>query len=107
MKIGRIFGIPIEINVSWILILVLVTWTVAETYFSGDNFKHLSGLHRWLLGAAAALMLFGSILLHELMHSVVAVKNGLPVKRITLFLFGGVAQMSDEPRTGSARPKPS
>jgi Zn-dependent protease/CBS domain-containing protein len=99
LKIGRIFGIPVEINVSWILILVLVSWTVAYNYFPEGKYGYLSGLHRWLLGAAAALMLFGSILLHELMHSVVAVRNGLPVKRITLFLFGGVAQMSDEPRT--------
>lgn len=93
------FGIPIEINVSWILILVLVTWTVADGYFGGENFQHLSELQRWLLGAAAAFLLFGSILLHELMHSVVAVKNGLPVRKITLFILGGVAQMSEEPRS--------
>ena len=98
-RIGRLFGIPIEINVSWLLILVLVTWTVADGYFGGKDFEYLSGLERWLLGAAAALLLFGSILLHELMHSVVAVKNGLPVRKITLFVLGGVAQMSEEPRS--------
>ena len=83
-RIGKIFGIPIEINVSWLLILLLVTWTIAEGYFTREEFKHLGALDRWLLGVAAALMLFGSILLHELMHSIVAVKNGLPVKKITL-----------------------
>lgn len=98
-RIGKIFGIPIEINVSWLLILLLVTWTIAEGYFTRDEFQHLSALDRWLLGVAAALLLFGSILLHELMHSIVAVKNGLPVKKITLFLFGGVAQMSEEPQS--------
>lgn len=98
-KLGRIFGIPVEINVTWILVLLLVMWSIAERYFTRQQFIHLSALHRWLLGAAAAMLLFGSILLHELMHSVTAVKNGLPVKRITLFVFGGVAQMGEEPKT--------
>ncbi len=98
IRVGKIFGIPVEINVSWLLILLLVTWTVADGYLK-PNFKDMAALDRWLLGAVAALLLFASILLHELMHSVVAVRNGLPVKRITLFMFGGVAQMSEEPRT--------
>jgi len=78
-RIGRLFGIPIEINVSWLLILVLVAWSVADGYFGKGRYEDLSDLHRWLLGVAAALMLFTSILLHELMHSVVAIRNGLPV----------------------------
>jgi Zn-dependent protease/CBS domain-containing protein len=98
-KLGTLFGIPIEINVSWLLVLVLVTWTVGEVYFSPKEFPGLTPVERWMLGGVAALLLFGSILLHELMHSVVAVRNGLPVKKITLFLFGGVAQMSEEPRS--------
>jgi Zn-dependent protease/CBS domain-containing protein len=100
-KIGRLFGIPIEINVTWILVLVLVMWTVADGYFGQERFKYLTALQRWLLGAAAAFLFFGSILLHELMHSVVAVRNGLPVRRITLFMFGGVAEMSREPEKAS------
>jgi Zn-dependent protease/CBS domain-containing protein len=99
LKLGRIFGIPVEINVSWILVLLLVMWSVADGYFIREQFSYLSALQRWLLGAAAAMLLFASILLHELMHSVTAVKNGLPVKRITLFVFGGVAQMGEEPKS--------
>jgi len=98
--IGKIFGIPIEINVSWLLILLLVTWTVAENYLA-PMFPYMPVFTTWVLGAMSALMLFGSILFHELMHSVVAVRNGLPVRKITLFMFGGVAQMSGEPQSAA------
>lgn len=89
-------GIAVELNVSWILILLLVTWTFAGGYIP----EHYPGLFsvagRWLLGFATAIFLFASILLHEFSHSIVAVRNGLPIRRITLFMFGGVAQMERE-----------
>ena len=89
-------GIAVELNVSWILILLLVTWTFAGGYIP-ENYPGLfSAAGRWILGFVTALFLFASILLHEFSHSIVAVRNGLPIRRITLFMFGGVAQMERE-----------
>ncbi len=94
--IGRIRGIDIEINFSWLLIFALMTFMLATSYFP-QNYPDWGPTLWWLLGALAALLLFGSVLLHELCHSLVSVSLGLPVKRITLFIFGGVAQIEGEP----------
>lgn len=94
--IGRIRGIDIEINFSWLLIFALMTYMLATSYFP-LNYPDWGPALWWLLGASAALLLFASVLLHELCHSLVSVSLGLPVKRITLFIFGGVAQIEGEP----------
>jgi Zn-dependent protease/predicted transcriptional regulator len=92
LHLFRLWGIPVEINVSWLLVLALMTWSFATGWYADvlpDGTKH----ELWLLGFLTAILLFVSILLHEFSHSLVASRNGLPIRKITLFLFGGVAQM--------------
>ena len=101
IPLGRIFGIPIGLDYSWFLIFALLTWMFADSYYP-DEFKHWSPLLYWLTGAVTAIMLFVSVLLHELGHSVVALRYKIPVRSITLFLFGGVAQIGAEPPSAIA-----
>jgi Zn-dependent protease/predicted transcriptional regulator len=92
LQLFRLWGIPVEINVSWLLVLALMTWSFA-TGFYPDVLPDCTKQELWTLGFLTAILLFVSILLHEFSHSLVASKNGLPIRKITLFLFGGVAQM--------------
>jgi Zn-dependent protease len=101
IQLGKIFGIPIGLNVSWFLIFGLFTISLATGYFPAQN-PDSSLMSNILLGAFASLLLFGSVLAHELGHSVIAIRNRIPVKQINLFIFGGVAQISQEPRTPGA-----
>ena len=93
VRIFKLWGIPVEINISWVLVLGLVMWTFATGYYPELFPGRFSTAQLWFLGTATALLLFISILLHEFSHSLVAMRNGLPIKKITLFMFGGVAQM--------------
>lgn len=95
-SIGTIRGIRILINWTWIGIFVLVTWSLAGGYFP-SHFKHWSSGEYWLVAAAAALLLFVSVLIHELSHSTVAQSRGLPVSTITLYIFGGVSNLTRGP----------
>jgi Zn-dependent protease/predicted transcriptional regulator len=97
-RIARIGGISINIHVSWILIFILVTWTLAAGYFP-QNYPDWSTPLSWTVGLITSILFFVSVLLHELAHSFVARARGLPVHDITLFIFGGVAQLEDEPET--------
>lgn len=100
VPIGKIFGISIDLDYSWFLILGLLTWMLAVSYFP-PRFPELTRGEDWLIGFMAALLLFASVLLHELGHSVIAQRFGIPVPRITLFLFGGVSQIAtDAPTPG-------
>ncbi len=95
MRVGRIFGIDIYIDLSWFLIFVFVAWMLGSS--TGPlAAAGLSGADRIWLGVLTALLFFGSVLAHELAHSVVARMRGLPVSRITLFIFGGVSQISGD-----------
>ncbi|MGH9591022.1 MAG: site-2 protease family protein [Terracidiphilus sp.] len=96
IPIGRIFGITIDLDYSWFLIVALLTWMLAASYFP-TKFPGWTNAAYWGIGFAAAILLFVSVLLHELAHSVVAQRYGIPVPRITLFLFGGVSQIATEP----------
>jgi Zn-dependent protease/predicted transcriptional regulator len=96
LKIFTVSDIPVRVDWSWIIIFILVTWSLAGVYFPLE-FPGRSVALYWGLGAISALLLFVSILLHEISHSVVAKKTGLPVSDITLFIFGGVSQMTEEP----------
>ena len=98
IHIITILGIPIEINFSWFIIFFLVTWTLAQNYFP-LAIPHEPTVVYWIIGFIAAILFFISLLAHELSHSIVAVKNKLPISGITLFIFGGVAHMSKEPQT--------
>jgi Zn-dependent protease len=93
---GKIFGIEIHIDSSWLIIFALVTWTLAENYFPTQN-PDWSLLLNWFLGFSASIMFFASVLVHELSHSLMAIYQGAKVRNITLFLLGGVAQIADEP----------
>jgi Zn-dependent protease len=95
-RIGRIFGIDIKIDSSWLVIFVLITWVLAGSYFPGSH-PHWSFALNWALGLLTSLLFFGSVLVHELAHSIVAIKQGEEVKSITLFILGGVSQIAEEP----------
>lgn len=92
----RLFGISIGIDFSWFFIALLITWSLAAGFFPG-LYPHLSAATYWTMGVVGALGLFASIILHELGHALAARRFGIPIKAVTLFIFGGVAQMDDEP----------
>jgi Zn-dependent protease/predicted transcriptional regulator len=94
--IGKIKGIMIEINISWFIIFALVTYSLAASYFP-VNYPEMDPTSRWVLGIIISLMFFVSVLLHELSHSLVSVSLGIPIKKITLLIFGGIAQIEKEP----------
>ena len=96
LRVGSLFGIPFYVNLSWFLILSLITWDYGNQL--GLSFPAL-GASAWLLGLVAALLLFASVLAHELGHSFVALRQGISVKSITLFLFGGLASLGEESKT--------
>ncbi|MBC7237513.1 MAG: site-2 protease family protein [Chloroflexi bacterium] len=98
ISLGTVFGIPLRIDISWLLIFVWVTWSFAGGYFA-VRYPEWSGVLRWSAGIVASLAFFGSVLLHELGHALLARRMGMPVHDITLFVFGGVAEIVDEPRT--------
>ncbi len=95
VRIGRIFGIPIYLHASWVIIFVLITLSL-EGQFSHEHPQWTNAQH-WTLGILTSLLFFGSVLFHELSHSVVAIHYKIPVVSITLFVFGGVARISREP----------
>src|SRR5665213_2090535 len=101
IPIGRIFGISIDLDYSWFLVFGLMTWILATSYYPAE-FKNWSVAEYWFMGAFTAVMLFVSVLLHELGHSIVAKRYGIPVPRITLFVFGGVSQIATEPTSAGA-----
>ncbi len=98
IRLFTIAGISIEVNVSWLIILVLLTWSLALEWFPAASPKQPAVVY-WALGLLAALLLFASVLLHELAHSLVAKARRLPVKSITLFIFGGVSNIEREPQS--------
>jgi Zn-dependent protease len=97
----KILGFEVNIDPSWFVIAAVVTWSLAEGIFPA-RFEGLSSQTYWLMGAIGALGLFGSIIFHDLCHSIVARQYGMPMKGITLFIFGGVAEMKDEPPSPKA-----
>jgi Zn-dependent protease/predicted transcriptional regulator len=89
-------GIPVEIHVSWLLVFFLFSITLAQGYFPGIV-EGLSNEAYWIAGIITTLVVFISVLTHEFGHSLVAIREGIPIKKIVLFIFGGVAQMESEP----------
>lgn len=96
-QIGRLFGIPLRVHVSWLIVFGLVSWSLAGGYFPAV-LPDLPVWSYWVQAMVAAAMLFVSIILHELGHSLVARHHGVGISSITLFVFGGVSQMKEEPR---------
>jgi Zn-dependent protease len=101
LNLGKILGIPIRLHVSWFLIAILITWTLAAGYFP-QEYPGWPAANYWLIGGITALLFFASVLIHELGHSVLALREKVPVKSITLFIFGGVAKIGREPPTAGA-----
>src|ERR671913_630625 len=99
--IGHVWGIPIQNNPSTFLILALLTWTLARGLLPAA-YPELGDIGRWLTALLTALLFFASILLHELAHAWVARRNGIPVVSITLYIFGGIAQLGGKPKTPGA-----
>ena len=95
ISIGSILGISIDIHLSWIVIFFLISYSLSTSYY----FNYLSVFGAWIFGIISTLFLFSSIVAHELSHSYFAMKSGVDVKRIILFMFGGVANIKTEPPT--------
>jgi Zn-dependent protease/predicted transcriptional regulator len=101
LKLFKLFGFEVGIDWSWIIIAILIAWSLSTGFFP-FQFKNLSTQTYWLMGIIGAAGLFLSIIAHEFCHSLVARKSGMPMKGITLFIFGGVAEMGDEPPSAKA-----
>jgi len=95
-KIASIMGIPIRVHYSWLIIFGLITWSLSTFYFP-EAAPDLPKASYWIKGVLAALLLFASVTFHELAHSFVAIRYGISIDSITLFVFGGVARMKAEP----------
>jgi len=95
IKIGKVLGIPIRLHFTWFIIFGLVTVSLSLQYFP-VTYPHWSKQLAWVIGIATSLLFFASVIAHELSHSVVSALNGVPVRSITLFIFGGVARISRE-----------
>jgi Zn-dependent protease/CBS domain-containing protein len=101
VKLFKLLGFEVRIDASWIVIAVLIAWSLSTGLFP-FHYKNLSIQTYWLMGIVGAVGLFLSIIVHEFCHSLVARKYGIPMKGITLFIFGGVAEMGDEPSSAKA-----
>jgi Zn-dependent protease len=101
VKLGKVWGIPIGLHVSWFLIFGLLVWSLGSGYFPGE-YPQLSSVSHVVMAAITSILFFGSVLAHELGHALIALRNKIPVRGITLFIFGGVAQIAQEPRTPGA-----
>jgi len=96
MTLFRLLGFEVKLDLSWIFLAVLVTWTLAAGYFPAA-YPGLGAAAYWSMAVLGAAGLFLSIILHEMSHSLVARRYGLKISGITLFIFGGVAEMTEEP----------
>jgi len=98
IRLGRVRGIVIGVHYTWLIVFGLLTYSLAVGFFPSLN-DGWSTTRYWLAGALATILLFASVLAHELGHALVAQSRGIPVRAITLFIFGGVAQLSQESET--------
>ena len=104
IQLGRLMGIPIRLHVTFLIILLMVIYYFASisykygTFVLGFNALDTSLNMKLVFSAVASILFFSTLLLHELSHSYVAKKNGINIQSITLFVFGGVAQMEEIPR---------
>ena len=97
LKLFKIFGFEVKVDFSWLILAVLITWSLAKGLFP-VYYKNFATATYWWMGVFGAIGLFISIVFHELSHSLVARKFDLPISGITLFIFGGVAHMQEEPK---------
>lgn len=100
-RLFRIFGFEVKLNLTWLLFAMLIVWTLAAGFFPVD-YPELSTQTYWWMGLAGAVGILFSIVFHELSHSLIARRFDLPIRGITLFIFGGVAEMEEEPASPKA-----
>jgi len=98
LRIGRIAGIPVGVSPLWLVIVGLITWSLGAGYYP-EKVHGITPLAAYGLGLASALLLFASILAHEFGHALVARRRGVKIEEIDLWLLGGVARMSGQPKT--------
>jgi Zn-dependent protease len=98
LTLFRVYGIPVRVHASWLVIYGLIAWSLSVGYFP-QVLPDVPARTHWVSGFIAALLLFVSVFLHELSHSVVARRHGLPVSAITLHVFGGVSELGREPQS--------
>jgi len=101
IKLFTLGGFDIKLDPSWFLIAGLITWTLSAQYFPATIPDQTPATYL-ILAIIAMLGFFGSLLLHELAHSLIARRFGVQIKGITLFLFGGVAELEAEPKSAKA-----
>ncbi len=101
IELFKLFGIPLRLDPSWFIVAALVVWSLATGAFPYMR-PGLSPAAYWVMGAAGAVGLFTSIVIHEFFHAMVARRNQIPMRGITLFVFGGVAEMGAEPASARA-----
>jgi Zn-dependent protease len=100
IPIGRPFGIEVKLHWTWFIIFAWITWVLADSYFpSVEDYEDWSTATYWVIGLATSLLFFASVLAHEMAHSLVAKAAGLKVSAISLFIFGGVSQLTEEPKS--------
>ena len=103
-NLGKVFGIQFRLHYTWFIIFILVTFSLSWQIFPAD-YPHWPQFLYWVMGIVTSLLLFASVVAHELAHSLVGRVNDIPVRSITLFIFGGVAQMTREATKASAELK--
>ncbi len=101
VRLFKLFGFEVRVDLSWTILAVLIVWSLSVGLFP-HYLKGLSEETYWMMGVVGALGLFFSIIAHEFTHSIVARRLGMQMKGITLFIFGGVAEMGDEPPSAKA-----
>ena len=98
-RIGRVGGIDVVVDYSWFVVFFLLTYSMAEASFP-ESYQGYSRLQYWLMGVIATVLIFISILVHELAHSWISIKRGMKVTGVRLFIFGGLAENDSEPKNG-------
>ncbi|MCC6147236.1 MAG: site-2 protease family protein [Anaerolineaceae bacterium] len=101
IKLGHLWGIPIRMHLSWLVIIALMTWSLGAGYFP-EEFQSYNSWVYWGLGLLTSILFALSVLLHEMGHAYVALHYQIPVKGITLFIFGGLSEITEEPKTPQA-----
>lgn len=101
IALGRVWNVPIRLHLSWFLIAGLITWSLATGYYP-QSYPNIPTSSYWIMGIVTAVLFAASVLLHELGHVFMALRERIPVRGVTLFLFGGVAQINEEPKSAGA-----